>query len=211
MTNQPSKRLILLVDDDPLFLQFVTAVLHEAGFATITAASAEEALVVIDSAAPDLALLDIRMPGMSGLELAEQLRQCDCPMPFMFVSALDDARTARRAAQYGAAGFLIKPVDAPQVVSALVAALARADEIRDLRRNEAQLNAALASKREISLAVGLLMGKFHTDRTVAFKTLREHARATRQKVDDAATLLLVAEEAVNVLNPGLNGQVVKER
>jgi response regulator NasT len=204
-------RLILLVDDDPLFLQFVSAVLHEAGFATVSAASAEEALQLIETAAPDLALFDINLPGMSGLDLASELRQRDCPMPFMFVSALDDARTARRAAQYGGVGYLIKPVDAPQLVSGLVAALARADDIRALRRNEAHLNAALASKREISLAVGLLMGKFHTDRTVAFKRLREHARATRQKVDDAATLLLVAEESVNVLNPCVIMQAEKDR
>jgi len=209
MTNMREKRRILVVDDDHLFLQFIGELLEHAGFDTVSAASAEEALPLIAAHATDFALFDIRLPGMSGLELADLLRQEKSELPFMFVSAVDDARTARRAAQYGAVGYLIKPVDGPRVLSAMASGLARADEIRHLRRSEANLNAALASKRETSLAIGLLMGKFHTTRGIAFQTLREHARATRQKVDDAAALLLIAEETVNGLNPAVAEQLDK--
>lgn len=211
MTTNKPKRLILIVDDDLLFLQFTAEVLRQAGYNTASAASGEEALAFIAATPPDFVLLDILMPGMSGMEVASALRQQESMVPFMFVSAVDDARTARRAAQYGATGYLIKPVDGPRVVSALTAALARADEITQLRRSEASLHAALSQRRETSLAVGLLMGKFHTNRSIAFKALREHARATRQKVEDAAALLLTAEETVNSLNPELGARVERER
>ncbi|MFP5391385.1 MAG: ANTAR domain-containing response regulator [Gammaproteobacteria bacterium] len=212
MKNNQTKRRILVVDDDLMFVQFATEVLQHGGYDTLTAHSGEEALALIGTAEPDFAMLDIKMRGMSGLELASVLRQQHPELPFMFVSALNDERTARRAAQYGGVGYLIKPVDGPSVLSALASALARADEIRQLRRSEANLNAALASKRDISLAVGMLMGKFSTNRDTAFETLREHARATRQKVDEAASVLLLAEETVNNLNPagGLDGRAGKE-
>jgi response regulator NasT len=206
MTTITSKRLILVVDDDPMFVQFATEVLRHADFDTAAVQSGEEALAFIAATPPDFVLLDIVMPGLSGLEVASALRQQDLPVPFMFVSAVDDARTARRAAQYGAHGYLIKPVDGPRVLSALTAALARSDEIAQLRRSEASLHAALTRRRETSLAVGLLMGKFHTNRSTAFKALREHARATRQKVEEAAAMLLLAEETVNSLNPEPSGK-----
>lgn len=211
MTTSTPKRLILVVDDDAMFAQFATEVLRHAGYDTAAVQSGEEALAFIAATPPDFMLLDIVMPGMDGLEVASALRQQESSVPFMFVTSVDDARSARRAAQYGAHGFLIKPVDGPRVVSALAAALARSDELAQLRRSEASLNAALSRRRETSLAVGLLMGKFHTDRGAAFKALREHARATRQKVEEAAARLLVAEEMVNSLNPEPGGRGERER
>jgi CheY-like chemotaxis protein len=69
-----AKRRILIVDDDPLLLTFLTEVISHAGYQTVTASSAEEALQVVAAGEPDLALLDITMPGMSGLELAARLK-----------------------------------------------------------------------------------------------------------------------------------------
>ena len=75
MPVSPSpKRLILIVDDDQLLLDFLGEVLGNAGYDILKASSAEQALGVIAQREPDLALLDIHMPGMTGLELAKQLR-----------------------------------------------------------------------------------------------------------------------------------------
>jgi CheY-like chemotaxis protein len=212
--NAPSaRRLILLVDDDPALLEFLSVVLNHAGHDTLTAASAPEALQRIaesESAKPGtdiaLALLDINMPGMSGLDLARRLRE-HTQVPFMFLSSVDDAETARQAASHGAVGFLVKPVDAGRLVSAFESALARADEIRQLRRTEANLNAALAAGRETSLAVGLLMSRYQTDRNTAFEVLRDHARASRRKVNEVAEQLVAAEELLNSLHGAFAGRV----
>ena len=196
-----AKRRILIVDDDPLLLQFLTEVIGHAGYDTLTAVSGEAALAQVAKGEPDMALLDITMPGMSGLELAARLKATSS-VPFMFLSAVDDAESARQAAAHGAVGYLVKPVDAAHLMPAFEAGLARADDILQLRRTETNLNAALAAGRETSLAVGLLMGKFQTDRNTAFEVLRDHARSSRRKINEVADQLLAAEETLNSLHAG---------
>jgi response regulator NasT len=209
MSAQPSsRRLILLVDDDPLFLDYLVTVLGHAGHDILAAASAAEALQRVAEREADiaLALLDINMPGMSGLDLARRLKE-HTSVAFMFLSSVDDAETAREAANHGAVGFVVKPVDAAHLLPALESALARADEIRQLRRTEANLNAALAAGRETSLAVGLLMTRFQTDRNTAFGVLRDHARASRRKVNEVAEQLVAAEELLNSLHGAFAGRL----
>lgn len=202
MTTAPAaKRRILIVDDDAILLQFIGEVLHHAGYDTVAASSGAQAIAQIEAREPDLALLDITMPGMTGLELARHLNELTT-VPFMFLSAIGDADSAKQAAAYGAVGYVVKPVDAERLMAAFEAGLARADEIRQLRRTETNLNAALAAGRETSLAVGLLMGKFQTDRNTAFEVLRDHARSSRRKINEVADQLLAAEETLNSLHVG---------
>ncbi|MBY0556078.1 MAG: response regulator [Burkholderiaceae bacterium] len=206
--SSSAKRLILIVDDDQLLLDFLGEVLGHAGYDILKALSAEQALQLISQREPDLALLDIHMPGMNGLELAKQLHSSSS-VPFMFLSGRGDADAGQQAAAYGAVGFLVKPVDEKHLMPAFAAGLARADEIRQLRRTELNLNAALASGRETSLAVGLLMCKFQTDRNTAFEVLRDHARSNRRKVNEVADQLLSAEETLNSLHAAFNQRLKK--
>jgi response regulator NasT len=204
------RRLILLVDDDPLLLEFISTVLQHAGYDTIKAGSAPEAVQRVQERGADiaLALLDITMPGMTGLELAERLKE-HTEVPFMFLSSVDDAETARQAASHGAVGFVVKPVDAARLLPAFEAGLARADEIRQLRRTEVNLNAALAAGRETSLAVGLLMARYQTDRNTAFEVLRDHARSHRRKINEVAEQIVAAEELLNSLHGGFAARLRK--
>ncbi|HAT30079.1 MAG TPA: response regulator [Janthinobacterium sp.] len=193
-----AKRLILIVDDDQLLLEFLGELLRHSGYETALALSAEEALRQVAVREPDLALLDIHLPGMSGLELAKHLH-AETTVPFMFLSGTGDGESGKQAAAYGAVGYVVKPVDAAHLMPAFEAGLARADDIRQLRRTEVNLNAALAAGRETSLAVGLLMGKFQSDRNTAFEVLRDHARSSRRKINEIANQLLTAEETLNSL------------
>lgn len=205
-TPNAAKRQILIVDDDQLLLAFLGEVLRHAGHETMLASSAEEALQLIAVREPDLALLDIHMPGMSGLELAKHLH-AETAVPFMFLSGSGTSDSGRQAASYGAVGYVVKPVDEARLMPAFEAGLARADEIRQLRRTELNLNAALAAGRETSLAVGLLMGKFQTDRNTAFEVLRDHARSSRRKINEIANQLLSAEETLNSLHGAFNSRL----
>ena len=206
--SAPPRRLILLVDDDPLLLAYLKTVLDHAGYDTVAAESAAEALQRVAEREADiaLALLDITMPGMSGLDLALRLKE-HTSVAFMFLSSVDDAETARQAASHGAVGFVVKPVDAARLLPAFESALARADEIRQLRRTEANLNAALTAGRETSLAVGLLMTRFQTDRNTAFEVLRDHARSNRRKINEVAEQLVSAEELLNSLHGAFAGRL----
>ena len=206
MNAPATKRHILIVDDDLMLAAFLGEVIRNAGYDTSEAASAEDALRQIALREPDLALLDIQMSGMSGLDLAKQLH-AQTTVPFMFLSGSGDADSGKQAAAYGAVGFLVKPVDEARLMPAFEAGLARADEIRQLRRTEINLNAALAAGRETSLAVGLLMAKYQTDRNTAFEVLRDHARSSRRKINEIASQLLMAEETLNALHGAFSNRL----
>lgn len=198
--QESTKRRILIVDDDRLILATLSKGLQQAGYEVLQAAAGEEALRIAFEHTPDLAMLDIRMPNMSGIELALRLRD-ETPIPFMFLSAYGDADIARQAADYGAVGYLVKPVDTPQIIPSIEAGLARAEEIRKLRRSEMDLTAALAASRETSIAIGVIMERYHLSREQAFETLRNCARMHRRKINDVAADLVKSEEMLNMVRP----------
>lgn len=196
------RRLILLVDDDALLLGLIGKYLYSAGYDVRTATSAPMALDLLtdDVREPDLAVFDVNMPGMSGLELARHVR-ANTSIPFLFLSASDDAESVRLAAAHGAVGYLVKPVELAQLAPAIEAGLARGDEIRGLREAEGRLTQALQNGRETGMAVGVLMERYKTDRETAFRALRDQARSQQRKLNDVAAELLTAAEALNALAP----------
>ncbi|MFZ6642822.1 ANTAR domain-containing response regulator [Undibacterium sp. TC4M20W] len=190
------KSRVLLVDDDQVTLTLLSKILEKAGYEIIQAQCGEDALNVILMQEPDIALLDINMPGMSGLDLADRLRT-ETSIPFMFLSATSDSDIVKQAVEYGAVGYMVKPVDVLNIVPTVEASLARANEIKKLKKNEVNLTSALASGRETSMAVGLLVAKFQSNRQVAFDVLRNYARSNRRPIHEVAVELLQAEETIN--------------
>lgn len=191
-----NQKKILIVDDDRLVLATFERGLRNAGYEVSTAESGPQALRACAETPPDLVLLDIRMPEMSGLEAAQRLRR-ETDVPFVFLSAYDDIETLKQAAEHGALGYLVKPVDMPQVIAVIEAALARAEDMRQLRKTEADLNTALAGNREVSAAVGILMERYRLGEKAAFEALRARARGERRKLNEVAGEILRAEETLN--------------
>src|SRR4030065_277450 len=124
-----STKKILIVDDDRLVLTTFERGLRGAGYEISTAESGPQALQVCAESPPDLVLLDIRMPEMSGLEVAQRLRR-ETDVPFVFLSAYDDIEILKQAAEHGALGSLVQPAGMPPGVGVVEAALARAEEPR---------------------------------------------------------------------------------
>lgn len=189
--------LILLVDDDALLRDALARALEADGFRVRTAGDGGAALALLhaEQLQPQLAVLDIAMPGMSGLELAAHMEGT----PYMFLSASSDTDIARQAAACGAVGYLLKPIDAPQLLPAVRAALARAADIQDLRAAEQRLTLALRDGRETGMAVGVLMERYRIDRHDALRMLRNHARSSQRKLNDVAVELVQAAETLNAL------------
>ena len=190
-TEKAAQRHILVVDDDRLVLAALAEGLRTAGYRVTSVASGADALGVTDT--PDLALLDVRMPGMSGIQLGRKLRE-QGGVPFLFLSAYGDQEIVKQATEEGALGYLVKPLDIQQIVPSIEAALARGRDIRKLRESETQLNTALTGSREISMAVGLLMMRDRLDRKQAFGLLRANARSQRRPLAELAKELLTSAE-----------------
>ena len=198
--QEVNKRSILIVDDERLILATLAKGLQQAGYDTLQAASGEDALRIAIESEPDLAILDFSMPGMSGIELARRLRE-ERAVPFMFLSAYGDPDVVRQAAEHGAVGYLVKPVDTTHIIPTIEAGLARATEISQLRRSKADLTAAIANGRETNMAIGVLMERYRLNRNKAFDILRDYARSSQRKIKDIAVELLGAEETLNLFRP----------
>jgi response regulator NasT len=187
---------LLLVDDDRLILATLASGLREAGYDVSTAVSGKDAIEAATAGQFDLAILDVRMPGMDGIELARHLRE-GTTIPFLFLSAYGELDLVRRAADHGALGYLVKPADIPQIVPAIEAALVRAREIARLRSSEERLGTALAIEQKTRTAVGLLMERHGLNRQQAFEALRNQARSQRRKIAEVADEIIDAAEVLN--------------
>ena len=111
--------LVAIVDDDELFRRSIERLVRSAGFNVATFASAEDFLDSADLDRATCAILDMRLPGMNGLDLQQRLIARPTPMPIVFVSAHEEAMTLAYAMRAGAIAFLKKPFDNSTLLDAL--------------------------------------------------------------------------------------------
>jgi two-component system, response regulator PdtaR len=190
-------RKILLVDDDRVILNILAEGLRELGYEVSTAISGADALKLAKEKEHDLVVLDMRMPEMSGVEVARKLRDQNLA-PFVFLSAFGDEPDVQDAAEAGALGYLVKPVDIPQLVPFIEAAMARGREIDLLRSTTEQLEQALRVEQKTRTAVGIIMERKGLDRQEAFDLLRARSRSQRRKIGEVADDLISAVEEMNL-------------
>jgi response regulator NasT len=187
-----AKGKILVVDDDRLVLATVTHGLAQAGYQVIDADNGDEAILLARKHHPELALLDIRMEGKSGFDVAEYLRDV-CHVPFMFLSAFADSATVAKVAELGAVAYMVKPLDVGQIVPTVDAAFER------LRAERAQADALRVqpSPRQadvVSLAAGVLMHRYSLSRGDALARLGRIADAAGVTLAEQAERLVSAVE-----------------
>jgi adenylate cyclase len=130
---------ILVVDDTPVNLKLLADLLTAKGYSIVTAASGAEALEKINGAAPDIVLLDVMMPGMSGYDVCRKIREnpATAMLPVVMVTALDPGQERVKGIDAGADDFLSKPINQPELL-ARVRSLMRVktlwDQLADLNR-----------------------------------------------------------------------------
>lgn len=180
---------LLVADDDRVVLFTLAEGLREAGHEVTEARDGLRALACCQEDTFDLALLDIRMPGLDGLELARRLRE-ETSVPFMFLSAYNDEDMVKQAAEYGALGYLIKPIEIKSILPAIRTALSTSNEFKTLQHRQAGLVGALNSNRPIATAVGMVMRDCKLDQEQAFARLRKYARDRGRKLEDIANLMI---------------------
>ncbi len=187
---------ILLVDDDRLVLSTLGSGLREMGYTIFVADSCEKALEIAEKETLDLAILDIHMPGMSGVELSSNLRD-QHGTPILFLTAYTDDATVEQAVTSGGIGYQVKPVDVPQLTPAIESALARGRDFQALEKNQTELAKALENSRYTSIGVGILIERQGLTEKEAFETLRRHARSRQERVADVARGMIAAADTLN--------------
>jgi DNA-binding response OmpR family regulator len=192
------KGKILVVDDDRLVLATLTHGLAQAGYDIIDADNGDDAILLAREHKPDLALLDIRMEGKSGFDVAHYLRH-QCGMPFMCLSAFSDEQTVAQVKALGAVAYLVKPLDIKQIVPAVEAAFAHleapvaAPPVEPQGTSASGVGAA-ATDTSAAMAVGVLMHRYSLSRDEAAARLLRLSKDAGLSMHVQAELLLAAVE-----------------
>ncbi len=174
--------LVLGVDDEAGILRLIKLELTGQGFRVITASNAEEAMTLIESHRPDIVLLDVLMPGMSGLEFLRAIRE-RWPLPVIMVTARDREADKVRALESGADDYIVKPFGADEMGARIRAVLRRAAGID----SEQVVRAG-----EIEVDLGRRLVKRNGDSIVVTRTewaLLQHLAANPGKVILSGELL----------------------
>jgi two-component system, response regulator PdtaR len=184
---------ILVVDDDRLVLATVTHGLQQAGYEVFDADNGDEAILLAHQHRPDLALLDIRMEGKSGFDVATYLR--DGPrIPFMFLSAFSDEKTREQARDLGAVDYLVKPIEVAQLVPRVRETLERLPGASAVPAAPVRTEIAAQPLDPLSLAVGVLMHRHGSSRLAALQRLQRMADEKGTSLAGQAERLLDALE-----------------
>jgi DNA-binding NtrC family response regulator len=115
--------VILIIDDDYQIRESFEKLLTEEGHEVLTAASGETGLDVLRSVLPDLVLLDLRLPGMSGIETFLAIREIESKIPVIIMTAFGTTETAIEATKLGAFDYILKPFDIPDILKLITQAL----------------------------------------------------------------------------------------
>jgi len=155
------RHVAYVVDDDASIRDSLSLMLGLAGYATRLFADAESFLAAFDSGWSGCVVADLRLPGMSGTQLQEQLRRRGSRIPFVIITAHGDVPAARAAFRAEAVDFIEKPFDDEVLLTAIKAALARraGDRERTAQSAAVRERLKLLSEREQQVMGGLVAGK----------------------------------------------------
>ena len=184
---------ILIADDESIRLLSLRKQLAALGHNVVAEASTGgEAVTLAASALPDLAILDIKMPVMDGIEAAEKITQAR-PIPIILLTAYDEAQLVERAAQANISAYLMKPVVEEDLLPAITLALARFRQFQALRQEVADLREALEARKVIERAKGILMRRLNLTEEEAFRRLQKQSQDSNRKLAQVADAIVVAD------------------
>jgi FixJ family two-component response regulator len=196
-----ARHVVYLVDDDDALRRATSRLLQSNGLDVHAFASAEAFLAEYDASSPGCLLLDLRMPGQSGLDLQRTLVERGVALPIVFLTGHADVPASVHAMKSGAIDFLEKPVDEDQLLSAVEKALEVDVAARRERGDLSQIQARLASltEREREVLVEVVTGKLNKQVAstlgIAERTVKLHRARVLEKMgaESLADLVRIAE------------------
>ena len=192
-----SKPTIYVVDDDPSVRESTELLLKSVGFNVETFGSARDLLEADIQRHVGCLVLDVRMPGMSGLDLQEKLSSAKTPLPVIFVTGHGTVPMSVRAMKAGAVDFLQKPFEEQDLLDAINRAIARQREIisKEEQAEELQRRLGALSPREYEvfflLATGMSNKEIATELGVSERTIKAHRARIMEKMNAGSLADLV--------------------
>ena len=181
---------ILIAEDETIIRLDLRAMLEKAGFDVCAEAKdGEEAVMLARTLEPDLALLDVKMPKLDGIDAARRILE-ERPIPIVMVTAYGEQELVSRAVEAGVFGYLVKPFRETDLLPAIATARARHDELAAVREEADSLSEALAARKAIERAKGLLMEREGLSEQDAFARLRKASQISGRPLRVVAEALI---------------------
>jgi response regulator NasT len=186
---------ILVAEDETIIRLDLRSLLERSGFDVCAEAQdGEQAVELARRELPDLALLDVKMPKLDGIDAARTILD-ERPIPIVMVTAYGEQELVSRAVEAGVFGYLVKPFRESDLLPAIETARARHAELVELRAEADSLAEALAARKAIERAKGLLMERDGLNEQEAYARLRKASQISGRP------LRVVAEALIATLAP----------
>lgn len=186
---------ILVAEDDAITLAVLSAALRRAGHVVVAAHDGDEALRLAVEEVPDALVIDEKMPGRTGLEVARHVRR-ERMLPVVLVTAYNDEATRASAVVAGVHGFLVKPVSGEEVIAALEVAAAAAERESTLKEDAETARRGLEERKLVERAKGVLMRQRDVSEQDAFRRIQQRARSRNLRMVDVARAILDADDVI---------------
>jgi response regulator NasT len=186
---------ILIAEDETIIRLDLRDLLERAGHEVVAEArDGEEAVELARVHEPELAIMDVKMPRLDGIDAARRILG-ERPIPIVMLTAYGQEELVGRAVEAGVFGYLVKPFREQDLMPAIVTARARHDELAAVREEAESLADALAARKDIERAKGLLMEKEGLTESEAFDRLRRASQMSGRP------LKVIAEAVIATLDP----------
>jgi response regulator NasT len=186
-------RRIVVAEDEALIRMDLIEMLSGAGFDVVgQAGDGRRAVELAHELRPDLVILDVKMPILDGISAAEEIIGADVA-PVLLLTAFSQRSLVQRAVEAGAMGYLVKPFTPQDLFPAIDIALARFEQMQELRKEVADLEQTLEARKLIERAKSILIAKFTMTEPQAFRWIQQAAMDRRLSMKDVA--LVVIDEA----------------
>lgn len=188
-------RIVIAEDEGPIRMD-LREILIDCGYEVVGEAhTGTEALELIVELKPDAAFLDISMPGLDGLQVAERLAKENAICPLIMLTAFSDADFIARATEAGVYGYVVKPFNDTDIIPAIEIAVKRFNAEQELRRETHTLAEQLAARKLIDRAKGILM-KNGDDEAQAYERIRRTAMDKRLTLAAVAEAIILSNELI---------------
>ena len=185
---------ILVAEDETIIRLDLIELLKNAGHDVCAEArDGSEAVELAREHEPDLAILDVKMPKLDGIEAARRIMD-ERPIPIVMLTAYGQSELVGRAVEAGVFGYLVKPFRESDLLPAIQTASARHEELAALREEAESLSEALAARKSIERAKGLLMAKENLSEADAFARLRKASQVAGRPLKVIADAVIATLE-----------------
>jgi two-component system, response regulator PdtaR len=183
--------LVLVAEDATIVRLDLARLLEQSGYEVIQARDGEEAVALCEEHKPDLAILDVKMPNLDGIEAARRILRGQL-LPIVMLTAYADEDSVTRAIDAGVFAYLTKPFREQDLLPAIKTAQARYQEFLNVLDDYDSLSEALAAQKMIEKAKGLLMAKEGLSEGEAFTRLRTASKLSGQSLEVIAGAVVAA-------------------